>query len=188
MEAQKIFIDNLPKPKRWWQEYAPLIIAGLALGISLYSVHLSRKEFIAAHRPYVYVSSRQTTKDGRPTMDTKTVLLCCLNAPAKIINQKGSYVVIKKKENGEEEISKTIPTNLAPTAKILYPSDRTSSQITIPYDFKTKILASEPNVKLRRKIRIDYKELSSDREYYFEGNWDYNRQYNVWEDNNMFGN
>ena len=187
MEAQRIFIDNLPKSKRWW-EYGPIIIALLAFGVSLVSLNSSRKEFIAAHRPYVYVSSRQIAKDGRPTMDTKTVLLCCLNAPAKIINQKGSYVVIKKKEDGEEEVSRTIPLKLASTANILYPSERTSSQITIPYDFAKEILANEPNAKLRRIVRIEYKELSSNRAYYFEGNWDYNRQYNVWEDKNMFGN
>ena len=31
-------------------------------------------------------------------------------------------------------------------------------------------------------------ELSSDRRYFFEGHWDYNSGYNLWEDKKMLGN
>lgn len=192
MEAKRVFVENLPKPKKWWQEYTSIIslisviIAVVAVSVALYSASLSRKEFIAAHRPYVRGISRRTTKDGRPAMDLNTVLLTCFNAPAKIINQEFYYVAVKTKENGEENPEIRYEKKVL-DKHILYPTDIPTSQWTITYDFKKEILAKDQNIKLKRKIRIDYKELSSDRTYYFEGNWDYNRKYNVWETNNMFG-
>ena len=187
MEAQRVIVENLPKPKRWWQKYTLLIsviIAAFALLISLYSAHLSRQEFIVANRPYVYVSNR---KNDNGTMDINTVLLRCLNAPAQITNKKFCYVVVKTKENGEEEVAKTIPWILSTTLNILYPSDKTDNQVSCEYDFKKEILA-DPNNILRRKVRVDYKEFSSDRTYYFEGNWNYNKKYGVWESGDMFAN
>ncbi len=186
IESQRVSVENLPKTKRWWQEYIPLLIAVLALGVSIYSAYLSRKEFIAAYRPYIYVSNRRTEEDGKKIMDINTVVLKCLNAPARIVNQEAFYILIKTKENDKEEVTKSIPLNFTITSNILYPSESTTSQITFTYDFKKEILAKDSNAKLRRKVRIDYKELSTDRKYYFEGYWDYNRTYNVWETNNIF--
>jgi len=184
MEAQRVIVENLPKPKKWWKEHASIIIAGCALIVSVYAICLSTQEFVAAHRPYVYVINR---RDDKGIMDVKSVLLRCLNAPAKIINREFYYVVVKTKGNGEEEVTETIPLESSFTPHVLYPSEKTSTQIFFPYDFEREILADPNVIKLRRKARMDYKELSSDRTYYFEGNWDYNRQYNVWDTNNMFG-
>jgi len=184
-EAQRVFIQNLPKPKRWWQEYA-FIIAVLALCISIYSAYLSRKEFIAAHRPYVFASPRRITKNGRATMDVNTFILRCLNAPAKIISQEVDCLVLKTKENGEEEVIKKIPVNERLDNNVLYPSENTTVQITIRDGFIKDILATNPEDELKIKVRLEYKALSTDRKYDFEGNWDYNRKYNVWQTNNMF--
>ena len=183
MESKRVFVENLPKPKRWLHEYSGIIIASLALVISVCSLCLLKKEFIAAHRPYVYASSR---KDDKGTMDLKSVMLCCLNAPAKINNLEIYYEVVSKKEGGKEDVN-TIPWKLPLTPFLLYPDETTHHQTHCPYDFKKEILENDPNVKLKRKARIDYKELSSDRTYHFEGNWDYNRTYNIWVTGNMFG-
>ncbi len=170
--------------KKWWQEY-PLFIAIFAVCISIYSAFLSREEFIAAHRPYIYATSR---KSENGTMDLNTVLLSCFNAPAKITNRELFYVAFKESENGREDHEIKFDKKFS-NEIVLYPTDTTKSQITmVGYDFKKEILEKDPEVKLKRKIKIDYKELSSGRTYYFEGNWDYNRQYNVWEDGNMLGN
>ncbi|MEJ2705067.1 MAG: hypothetical protein P8Z79_21730, partial [Sedimentisphaerales bacterium] len=48
-ETKMVFVENLPKPKKWWQEYSALLIALLALVVSIYSAYLSRREFVAAH-------------------------------------------------------------------------------------------------------------------------------------------
>ena len=183
-KTQRVFVENLPKPKGWLQENAGIIIALLALAISLYSAYLSREEFITAHRPYVYVSDR---KNDNSTIDVKSVLLHCLNAPAKIIDQEFCYVVIETNGNDEEKVIKTIPWTSLPTSNTLYPSEETSSQVFCKYDFKKEILEKYPKVKLKIKIKIDYKELSSDRTYHFEVSWDYNGMYNVWEVNDIFG-
>ena len=184
MEAQRVFVENLPKPKGWLRENISIIIAAFAFIVSVYSIWLSQKDFIATHRPYVYVSNRRGKKGN---MDLKSVMIHCLNAPAKVINREFYYVVAKTEENGEEEITKTIPWELPFTSFLLYPTEETSRQIFYPYEFTKEILAKDPEVKLRRKVRIDYKELSSDRTYYFEGIWDYNRQYDIWETKNMSG-
>jgi hypothetical protein len=198
-EGQRVSVENLHDPKSSWTEYGAVLIALFALGVSAYSVNLTREatnlarqatdlarqDLIAAHRPYVYVSSRE---DDKGTMDLKSVLLCCLNAPAKIIGQEFYYVVVKTEGNGEQEVSDTRAWDLSFTHDVVYPSEKTSTQIFFPYDFKKEILAKDQEIKLRRKARIDYKELSSDRTYYFEGNWDYDRKLNVWKSTGMFGN
>lgn len=94
---------------------------------------------------------------------------------------------IQKNGYGKEEIEKTIPLKSSLTSNVLYPSDKTDTQIFFPYDFEKEILAKDPNDNLRRKVRLDYRELSTERKYHFEGYWDYNRQYNIWEDNDMIG-
>ncbi len=159
-------------------------IALLALIVSLWAICLSRQDFIATHRPYVYAISRKTDKD---TMDLNSVFLRCLNAPAQIISRQFNYVVVETKGTGEEKIIKTIPWKLLPTLNsLLYPS--VDNQVFCAYDFRKEIQADPNNVKLRRKVRIEYKELSSDRTYFYEGNWDYNTVYDLWEDKDMFAN
>jgi hypothetical protein len=177
-ETKMVFVENLPKPKKWWQEYSALLIALLALVVSIYSAYLSRREFVAAHRPYVYVICRQATKNNVTSMDVRTILLGCLNAPARIIKQEASYVVRKRDENGKGQVGRIIPVPLSSAPSILYPSEEPRTQITILYDFEKEI-GTDPEVKLRRTVRIVYQELSTKRTYYVEGNWEYNSDYKV---------
>ena len=189
MEAKRVIVENLPKPKRWEQENAGIIIALLAVLVSLYSLRLAQKEFIAAHRPYVFASPRRITKNGTATMDVNTFILRCLNAPAKITNQNVNCLVLKTKENGEEELIKTIPVSERSDSDVIYPSENTSTQITILNNLiKKNILSTNPEDELRIKVRLEYKELSTNRTYYFEGNWDYNRKFDVWAIGRVLGN
>jgi hypothetical protein len=175
-------------PKCRLCEYATIIIAALAFVVSIYSICLSTRDFVATHRPYVYGISRKMTQNDKTVMDLNTVLLPCFNAPAKVTNRKFYYLAIKTRANGTEDQEIKFEKNFT-NEIVLYPTDTPTSQITVVgYDFKKEILEKDPKVKLRRKVRVDYKELSSDRTYYFEGDWDYNRQYDVWEDSNMSGN
>ncbi len=182
-EAQRVFVENLPKPKGWLRENVPIIIAVLAIIASIYSINLSTKDFIATHRPYVYAVSRRKPENNKSVMDVKTVLYPCLNVPAKITNHEIYYEIVKTNKNDEEEIRKIPIESLGPI--VLYPTATPETQQTILYDFEKEVL--DPNVKLKRKIKIEYKELSSDRTYHFEGIWDYNKVCNVWEVNDMFG-
>ena len=62
METQRVFVENLPKPKRYRQEDMPVIIACIAVFISIYSADLARRDIISTHRPYVYVSNRSNLR------------------------------------------------------------------------------------------------------------------------------
>jgi hypothetical protein len=157
---------------------ASVIIALLALIVSICSMHLLRQDFIATHRPYVYAISKET--------DPNTVFISCFNAPARIISEEFYYLVVKTKENGEEDINQ-IYKHEFPSGNILYPYVPPTRRLTILYDVKKKALELDPRI-IRRKVKIDYKEISSDRTYFFEGNWDYNSVHDLWEDKDKFGN
>jgi len=175
------------KPEREIAKHLSIMIAVLALIASIYSLYLSREELAIAHRPYVYEICRQTNKNDKVVMDTNTVLFACRNAPAKITEKEFSYITVQADENGND-IATTRYKVKDPGEQILYPTDPPSSQWTVLYDFKKEILDHDPKIKLRRKVRIEYKEFSSDRAYYFDGTWDYNKKFNIWEAESMLGN
>ena len=175
----------------WVQQNPSVIIALCALFVSMYSMLLSRQAFITTHRPYIYAVSRSEND----SMDLNTILVGCSNAPARIISSEISYFIFDTKANGEEIIRDIKFQKKFPDEDLLHPSEKPKKQITVIYDFKKNALGLEPGmkfkypeIKFRRKVRIDYKELSSNRTYFFEGNWDYNRDYDVWEDKRRFGN
>lgn len=169
----------------------PVVIALCALIVSVGTMLLSRQTFIATHRPYVYAVSRSV----KGVMDLNTVIVHCSNAPARIISSEITYFIFDTKTNGEEIVRDLKFRKKFPDDDLVYPSEASTRQITvIGYDFKKKALGLEPGmkfkdpeIKFRRKVRIDYKELASNRTYFFEGNWDYNRDYDVWEDKSKFG-
>lgn len=179
---------NWPKVKERAKKNGTVVIAVCALTVSVYSAYLLRQEFIVAHRPYVYVVSRLSQEAGKASMDVNTVFIECLNSPARILRREICYLVVETKGNGEEIITKTEHQEESTIDTIVYPSGRTRMQVTVLHDFKKKVLGLNPEHKVRRKIRIVYKELSSNREYFYEGNWDYNKTYGVWQDKQMFGN
>ncbi len=168
----------------WVQKNPSVVIALCALTVSVYTMLLSRRSFITTHRPFIYAISR--TLKG--TMDLNMVLIGCSNAPARIISIEFYYLVIDTKANGEETVREIVFQKKWTNKNILHPSEQPKQQISTTYDFKKKVSELDPEIKFRRKVRIDYKELSSNRTYFSEGNWDYNRKYSVWEDKNKFGN
>jgi hypothetical protein len=97
MDVTKVIIENWPNTNILLQSI-PIIIAVIALGISLYTIHLTRKSFIASHRPYVWGGNY-----GVIDLDKKTispiphrVIYRVKNAPAKILESK-----VKITLNGE---------------------------------------------------------------------------------------
>jgi len=185
MNVRELFVKNSRKLKACLQENASVVIALCALIVSVYAMYLARQDFIATHRPYVYAISRIAVKGA---LDLKTVLIGCSNAPARIISIEFTYLVVETEGNAEEIILETDYQENRSREHILHPSDPPTKQLTVLHDFKKKALGLDPQVKFRRKVRIDYMELSSNRTYFFEGNWDYNRAHDLWEDKDMFGN
>lgn len=198
MGTERASVENPQKPTTWRQEWLAITIAVMAAVTSIIAAvtsilstcsareatNVAKQELIAAHRPYVYVSDRRDSKD---TMDVDSVMVCCLNAPARIIKQEFSYEVVETKENGEETVLETVPWNRSFAEYTAYPSEKTDNQVTFPKK-REELLAKYPKATLMRKARIDYKEVSTDKTYWFEGSWHYNQQWKVWDTDNMRAN
>jgi len=128
-------------------------------------------------------------------MDLDTVLIGCSNAPARIISSEITYFIFDTNTDGEE-IGRDIKFQKKfPYEDLVYPSEQPRKQINVKYDFIKNALGidggwdhRDPEIKFRRKIRINYKELSSNRTYFFEGNWDFSRDHYIWVDKSKFGN
>ena len=67
-------------------EWAPIIIALIALTVSLYTAYLSRRSFIAAHRPYIWALSYSFLDPDHKTLRPVPSMVGyrVLNAPAKV--------------------------------------------------------------------------------------------------------
>lgn len=172
----KVFVENWPHTKPVLVEWAPIFIAGIALIVSISSLCWANKNFSLAHRPYVWaVTHAYLDKDGKVIVDLKTLRKLCINAPAEIIKQEYSYVIIK---NGNSE--EIIGTENGEGRFIMYPADPKVSQETYGMTGDLPVI-KEDSEKLIRKIRIDYKEVSGNRKYFFEAKWEFDRSNNNWK-------
>ena len=79
MDVAKVVIENWPKTNNL-SVFIPVIIAIIALCISLYSTSLTRKIFIESHRPYVWVSNYNSEY-----FTPLSVTCHVINSPARII-------------------------------------------------------------------------------------------------------
>ena len=192
MNVIKVFIEIWPKVKLFLLEEAPIITAItaiVAVFISGCLLYWTSKNFIASHRPYVWAATHAylVKKDNTeiPVVDVNTLRKLCLNAPAEITKEEYSYIAVKEnnsedvihKEGGSEEF-------------IIYPADPKVSQECYTMD-PSKLMSAinNPEIKkLIRKVRIDYKEVSTSRKYFFEGKWEYDSQGKTWRPIKLAGN
>lgn len=79
MDVVKVVIESWPKTNNL-SVFIPVIIAIIALCISLYSIYLTRKIFVESHRPYVWASN-YNSECFTPLSTTCHVM----NSPARII-------------------------------------------------------------------------------------------------------
>jgi len=79
MDVVKVVIENWPKTNNL-SVFIPVIIAIIALCISLYSIYLTRKIFVESHWPYVWASNYNSK------YFTPLAVAChVINSPARII-------------------------------------------------------------------------------------------------------
>lgn len=188
MDVIKVVVENWPKAKPLLLEWAPIIIAGIAIMISVYSIHLSTKGFIASHRPYVWLSTFSYLRDNKIVTDINTLAKLCVNAPAEIIREEYAYITITKDDNGKDCQNNIHTETLNSRKGLIYPVDPKTNQLTYTIGFNLEPEIANQETKLFRKTRIDYKEISSKRKYFFEGKWEYNRQGTTWKPINLIGN
>jgi hypothetical protein len=159
--------------------WVPVVIAGAALLVSIYSSYRTRQEAILSHRPYAFVLTFAYLDDqGRLVTDLRTVLMGCLNAPAQTIQTEHVYSVVRNTRTEEE----VVDTRRDVAAQVLYPLGVGANQVTYKTAFDLESLTDAPDIqKLFRTIRMDYREISSDRRYRFEGKWEYDRTGRTWK-------
>ncbi len=176
MDTVKVIVENWPKTRQFL-EYMPVVIAVIALAVSLYSVYLTREAFIASHRPYVWASNY-----GVIDSDKKTILPIPFrvayrvrNAPAKIVR---SEIRIKL---GEQELLVHEDHNV-----VRFPDERSEWSFSIGKDHFEKIMdrSDEDKAKLSRLISIDYSSLDGGKNYHYKLQQSFSPAENQWKDTN----
>ncbi|MBM3248689.1 MAG: hypothetical protein FJZ10_04665 [Candidatus Omnitrophica bacterium] len=185
MNVIKVIIENWPK-KELLIEWFPLIISLSALIVSLIFNYImwkqTIKEFALSYRPYVYIVSI--------TKEPENVLILCKNRPAEIVKETSTYyaVTVDNKGQKKEVLISANDKALESTEKyVVYPDDRAAEIWKIGFDFSKEIAKPETK-EILRKVRIEYKELSSKRKYFFEVTWRFNKQTVDWDVLKQIGN
>ncbi len=174
MDVTKVIIENWPK-KNHILEYLPIIIAVTAVVISLYSAYLTRRSFIASHRPYVWASNY-----GVIDHDKKTIIPIphrvgyrVKNSPAKIISTEVTIRLNNKilLSHKDENI-------------VRFPDESSEWNFSIgKADFK-KIMnrSNEDKTKLIRYISVKYSSLNGGKSYHYELQQTFDPMENQWKD------
>lgn len=174
MDALKVVIENWPKTNHLLA-YVPIIIAIIALAVSLYSVYLTRKTFIATHRPYVWGGSH-----GVVDSDKKIIIPIPFrigyrvkNSPARIIRT-------------EVEINLNTESLFAHTQEniVRFPDEKSEWTFSIGEEDFKKIMnrSDEDKSKLSRLISIEYSSLGDGKIYHYELQQSFNPIENQWKD------
>ena len=169
----KIVIQNWPKKDLL--EYIPIIIALIALAVSLYSVYLTRKSFTASYRPYVWANNYGVIDAEKKTIIPIPFRLAyrVRNSPAKIIRTE-----VKINFGGELLLSHT-DQNI-----VRFPDERSEWNFTIGEENYKKIMnrSNEDQTKLSRVISIEYSSLDGGKIYHYKLRQSFNPSDNQWKD------
>jgi hypothetical protein len=174
MDTIKVIVENWPKTKLLL-EYMPVVIAVIALGVSLYSVYLTRKAFIASHRPYVWGSNYGFIDPDRKTIIPIPfrVLYRVKNAPARIIRTEVTISL------SAEPLLTSIEANI-----VRFPDDRSEWSFGIGEENFKKIMnrSNEDKAKLSRLISLKYSSLDGGKTYYYKLKQSFSPAENQWKD------
>ena len=187
MNSMSIIVENWPKAKPLLLECAPITIALIAVVIAVLSTRVSIKDTIASHRPYVCAQTFAYLENNKLITDINTLMKLNINAPAEIFKEDYVYIAIKKDADGHET-SEVLNTVKLEKKELIYPLDPRTNQVTYTIDYDLGPTIANQEVRLLRKVRIGYKEISSNRTYFFKGEWEYSRQDKTWKPINITGN
>ena len=174
MDTLKVIVENWPKTK-YLLEHTPIFIALIALAVSLYSVHLTKKSFIAAHRPYVWASN-YAVKDP----DKKTVIPIPFRLGYRVKNAPAKIVMTEVKINlGAEQLFIHADQNI-----VRFPDEKSEWSFTIGNDDFKRIMdrPDEEKSKLVRLISLTYSSLDGGKIYHYKLQQSFNTADNQWKD------
>ncbi|HKK83103.1 MAG TPA: hypothetical protein VJ958_02620 [Atribacterota bacterium] len=166
MDIIKVVIENWPK-SNYLFEYIPIIIAIIALGLSLYSIFITRKSFIDSNRPYVWASNYKSN-----ALAPLHVSFYAMNSPARIIKMQ------LKITSNSESLSSLEEKNF-----LVFPKEMYSIIFKMSYDDFDKICEKSYKEKseLNRIISFDYSSLNFGRIYHYILEQKYDFQKHDWE-------
>ena len=173
MDTLKVIIENWPNKDLL--EYIPIIIAVIALTVSLYSVYLTRKAFIASHRPYVWASNYGVIDPDRKTIIPipHRVAYRVKNSPAKIVRTEVKIFL------SAEPLLVHTDQNI-----VRFQDERSEWSFSIgEEDFKRIMSRSnDDKAKLSRVISIEYSSLDGGKIYHYKLQQSFNPPENQWKD------
>lgn len=173
MDTVNVIVENWPKKNLL--EYIPVVIAVIALVLSLYSVFLTRSSFIASHRPYVWATNYGVIDPDRKTIIPIPfrVAYRVTNAPARIVRTQVTISLSTKPVLTHEE------TNL-----VRFPDDRSEWSFGIGEEEFKKLMnrSEEDKAKLSRLIMVEYSSLDGGKTYHYRLQQSFSPAENQWKD------
>jgi len=174
MDSIKVIIENWPTTN-YLINSIPIIIAIIALIVSLYSVYLTRKSFIASYRPYVWAMSYGVIDQKNKTIIPVPHKLAyrVKNSPAKIIFSK------IKIDLNDKELFSDITKNL-----VRFPDDTSEWAFGISEEQFQQIMNHSPKEKsnLIRIISLKYSSINGGNVYSYNLRQTFNPKENQWKD------
>ena len=172
MEIERVLIENWPKT-----DYSSIIIAVIAVLVSLYSTYLIRLSFIKSHRPYVWAINYAVIGSAHNTIVhvPSKVMFRVNNAPAKIM---------------QEEIKICLDTEQLFVFKdeniVRFPDSNSEWSFGVGKgDFdKIMSLSDEDKSKLVRTISLEYSSLDGGEIYSYKLEQSFDPAENQWKDTN----
>ncbi len=153
----------------------PVVIAVIALVVSLYSVYLTRRSFIASHRPYVWASNY-----GVIDADKKTIIPIPFrvayrvkNAPAKIVRTEVRISL------GAQQLLVHADHNI-----VRFQDERSEWSFSIGKDQFEQIMhrSDDERARLSREISVEYSSLDGGTNYHYKLQQSFNTAENQWKD------
>jgi len=173
MDSVKVVIENWPQKDLL--EYMPIIVAVIALAVSLYSVYLTRRSFILSHRPYVWASNYGVLDPDKRTIIPipSRVAYRVRNSPAKIIRT-------------EVKINLNMQPLLVHSDQnvVRFPDERSEWSFSVGEEKFGRIMSrsDEDRAKLCRLISIEYSSLDGGKIYHYKLCQSFNPAENQWKD------
>jgi hypothetical protein len=154
-----------------WIEILAIIISVGSAFIAYLTWHAS---FLLTNRPYVWAENFGYLENEKVISPLDTVMIRIINSPAQITSE--SYIHYTFERN-----KKTIIEEQSFFDRIIYPDEKSQYTYRATKINEGLIGKLSTQEELYRLIRLNYKWLSSNRNYFFEGLWKYDKKDKTWK-------
>ena len=174
MEPLKILIDNWPVTNLV-TVYTPIFIAAVAVVVSLYSAHISRKSFLLSSRPYIWAANYGVIDQANRTITPvpSRLMYRVNNSPAKVLESKVSVLLGRKELFSHDQ-----------NDYVCFPDEGGEWTFSIGQDEFERIMNEfkSSNETLYRKVKFKYSDLGKLGKFEYELNQEFVTVENQWKD------